>query len=141
MAGEMTEDDLIVLLSERAAREIYKKWLDTLHVSDTFDVHCILNKCMCMFMRYRSAVLNSVCCHMCANTLCYVCVFYAMLQFFMQAKKIGYRVQSEIIMTQGDTKSIDIHAYWPVFLFPNIINARYKKKYNFNVNILRVGFR
>ena len=27
------EEDLVVLLSERAALEIYKKWLDTLHVS------------------------------------------------------------------------------------------------------------
>ena len=31
--GEITDEDLIVLLSERAAHEIYKKWLDTLHVS------------------------------------------------------------------------------------------------------------
>lgn len=31
-SGEPTGDDLVVLLSERAAKEIYKKWLDTLQV-------------------------------------------------------------------------------------------------------------
>ena len=28
----MTDEDLVVLLSERAAREIHKKWCDTLEV-------------------------------------------------------------------------------------------------------------
>ena len=31
--GEMRDEDMVVLLSERAAKEIYRKWLDTLHVS------------------------------------------------------------------------------------------------------------
>ena len=43
---EIGDDDLVVLLSERAAHEIYKKWLDTLHVS----YQCPGYTCMCMYM-------------------------------------------------------------------------------------------
>ena len=38
-AGDMREEDMVVLLSERAAKEIYKKWLDTLNVSAEFKLH------------------------------------------------------------------------------------------------------
>lgn len=31
--GEVNGDDLVVLLSERVAKEIHKKWVDTLEVS------------------------------------------------------------------------------------------------------------
>ena len=66
--GEIGDEDLVVLLSERAALEIYKKWLDTLHVS------------RCSIAKYNTMSLYT---------------------YFPQAKRIGYRVQSEINMTRG----------------------------------------
>ena len=87
MAGELREEDLIVLLSERAAREIYKKWLDTLHVNDAFDVHCISNKCMCLCLCVIVLLCLRVCYHMYVNTLCRESVFYAMLYFSCRLRR------------------------------------------------------
>ena len=49
----MTDEDLVVLLSERAAREIHKKWCDTLEV------------CICMLMLW-----HIMSCSMCALLQC-----------------------------------------------------------------------
>ena len=71
--GEIGDEDLIVLLSERAAYEIYRKWLDTLYVSQQCPSYTYCTFCMHSF-----------------NTV-----------LLSQAKRIGYRVQSEIDMTRG----------------------------------------
>ena len=48
--GEIGDDDLVVLLSERAAHEIYKKWLDTLHVSYQCPGYTCMYMCMYVYM-------------------------------------------------------------------------------------------
>ena len=55
--GDMREEDMVVLLSERAAREIYKKWVDTLNVS----IRSVLIVAVCMHMLVtRSNVCTAV---------------------------------------------------------------------------------
>ena len=56
-SGDPCGDDLVVLLSEKAAKEIHKKWLDTLQVCTRIIViyyvtscdlsHCDTIKCDC----------------------------------------------------------------------------------------------
>ena len=42
LAGEVQDEDLVVLLSERAARGIYQKWIDTLIVCSVhFHMHTL----------------------------------------------------------------------------------------------------
>lgn len=48
--GKATERDLEVLLSERAAKEIYKKWIDTLQVRSVCILCMHMHACMCMYM-------------------------------------------------------------------------------------------
>ena len=59
--GDMREEDMVVLLSERAAREIYKKWVDTLKVSSILCVSVCV--CVCVHM-------YSVCTCVCDNNGC-----------------------------------------------------------------------
>ena len=66
--GDMREEDMVVLLSERAAREIYKKWVDTLNVSIrsvlifTTCMHMLL--CICAH-KYQEVVM---CVQQCSNS-------------------------------------------------------------------------
>lgn len=72
--GDMREEDMVVLLSERAAREIYKKWVDTLKVSIRSTNHCTVDGVVCVCVCDDN--MNAVGCFG---------------QF--QAKKIGYQFQ------------------------------------------------
>ena len=76
--GDMREEDMVVLLSERAAREIYKKWVDTLKVSSILCVSVCVCVCVCVYT-------CTVYVHVCVITMAVLCFN----QF--QAKKIGYQ--------------------------------------------------
>ncbi len=60
--GKATERDLEVLLSERAAKEIYKKWVDTLQV-------CVC-VCVCVYIeRLYKLILNHKLCSLQSDVL------------------------------------------------------------------------
>lgn len=102
----MREDDLLVLLSERAASEIHKKWCDTLKV---FSLH-IRSTCMYSMasLTVCSMVTLTVCsvatltvCSMVALTVCSmvtltVCTHrVSPTAVFLQCKRNEYQFHSE----------------------------------------------
>ena len=60
VVGKATEKDLEVLLSERAAKEIYKKWVDTLVVCTYISICTYIHTWICSVCRHTIIVTNVI---------------------------------------------------------------------------------